>query len=60
MNRNGLRYDIGDSVEIMGKIKTLTAGDASSAQVPLCQKTIQHRWKLDLVAFAKFMPLRYV
>mmetsp|Transcript_1987 Transcript_1987/g.4355 ORF Transcript_1987/g.4355 Transcript_1987/m.4355 type:complete len:464 (+) Transcript_1987:41-1432(+) len=31
MNRNGLRYDIGDSVEIMGKIKTLTAGDASSA-----------------------------
>ena len=31
MNRNGLRYDIGDSVEVMGKIKTLTAGDASSA-----------------------------
>jgi hypothetical protein len=27
--RNGLRYDIGDSVEVMGKIKTLTAGNAS-------------------------------
>lgn len=32
INRNnGLRYDIGDSVEVMGKIKTLTAGSASSA-----------------------------
>eukprot|EP00986_Skeletonema_menzelii_P016309 scaffold14279_cov160-Skeletonema_menzelii.AAC.1 len=31
INKNGLRYDIGDSVEVMGKIKTLTAGNASSA-----------------------------
>ena len=30
LHRNGLRYDIGDSVEVMGKIKTLTAGNASS------------------------------
>ncbi len=29
LRRNGLRYDIGDSVEVMGKIKTLTAGNAS-------------------------------
>lgn len=30
LHRNGLRYDIGDSVEVMGKIKTLTAGNTSS------------------------------
>ena len=30
-NKNGLRYDIGSLVEVIGKIKTLTAGTASSA-----------------------------
>jgi hypothetical protein len=31
LHRNGLRYDIGDSVEVMGKIKTLTAGNSASS-----------------------------
>ena len=31
LNRNGLRYDIGDSVEVMGKIKTLTSGNSASS-----------------------------